>query len=199
MSLTAEFDRHFTACPLVAVLRGITPGEVEAVGEALVAGGIRIVEVPLNSPDPLASIARLATCLDGRAIVGAGTVLHPDQVAGVRGAGGQLIVSPTVNPAVIAATLAAGMISCPGFFTPTEAFAALEAGAHALKLFPAEAMSPSVVKALRAVLPRDVPLLIVGDTLKVASATPDPDLSRPIRGLKRKSLRRRGDSPALHP
>ena len=156
------FQKYFAICPLVAIIRGVTPDQAEGVGEALYAAGIRIIEVPLNSPDPLKSIERLADSLGERALVGAGTVLKASQVADVQAAGGRLIVSPNTNADVIAATVAAGLVSCPGFFTPTEAFAALAAGAYALKLFPAEAATPAVVKAQRAVLPRDVPLLVVG-------------------------------------
>lgn len=149
-------------CPLVAIIRGVTPDEVVAVGEAIHAAGILIIEVPLNSPDPFKSIERLAEAMGRRATVGAGTVLRVEDVARVRDAGGQIVVSPGGETDVIAASVAAGMISAPGYFTPTEAFAALKAGAHALKLFPAEAASPAVVKAQRAVLPPDVPLLVVG-------------------------------------
>lgn len=156
------FQRHFTVCPLVAIIRGVTPAEAEAVGEALYEGGIRIIEVPLNSPEPLKSIERLARRLGERALVGAGTVLDRGQVADVQSAGGQLIVSPNTNVEVIGATAAGGMVSSPGFFTPSEAFTAIAAGAHSLKLFPAEAATPAVVKAMRAVLPRDIPLLVVG-------------------------------------
>lgn len=156
------FTTHFASCPLIAITRGITPDEVDAVGDALVEAGIRIIEVPLNSPDPLVSIERLARRLGDVALIGAGTVLRVDQVTQVANAGGRIIVSPCVNPHVIAVTAAAGLVSAPGYFTPTEAFAALEAGAHVLKLFPAEAASPTVVKAQRAVLPRDVPLVVVG-------------------------------------
>ena len=162
MTRSSQFEQYFTQCPLIAILRGVKPDEVEAIGEALVEGGIRIVEVPLNSPDPLESIERLRTRLEGRALVGAGTVLQVEQVEQVRAAGGQLIVSPSTKPAVIAAAVAAGMVSCPGYFTMSEAFAALDAGAHALKLFPAEGASPAVVRAQRAVLPRDTRLIIVG-------------------------------------
>jgi len=160
--MSETFHRYFSACPLVAIIRGVTPGEAEAIGSALYDSGIRIIEVPLNSLDPLDSIARLARTLGGRALVGAGTVLEPVQVEQVRAAGGRLIVSPNTAPAVIAATVAAGMVSCPGFFTPSEAFTAISAGAQALKFFPAEAASPAVVKAQRAVLPRNVPLIVVG-------------------------------------
>lgn len=160
--MTDPFKTYFAICPLIAILRGIRPDEVEAIGDALYEGGVRIIEVPLNSPDPLDSIARLSARFEGRALIGAGTVLRVDQVDAIRAAGGRLIVSPSTNVDVIAASVAAGMVSCPGYFTPSEAFAALDAGAHALKLFPAEAASPAVVRAQRAVLPRDVPLIIVG-------------------------------------
>jgi 2-dehydro-3-deoxyphosphogalactonate aldolase len=162
MTSADTFTRHFASCPLVAILRGITPDEAESVGAALIAAGVRIIEVPLNSPEPLESIARLSRRFGEEALIGAGTVLDPADVARVADAGGRLMVSPGSDPAVIAATRAAGMVSAPGFFTPSEAFAALRAGANALKLFPAEAASPAVVKALRAVLPKDVPLLVVG-------------------------------------
>lgn len=158
----ALFEPHFAACPLVAIIRGVTPAEAEAVGDAIFEAGIRIIEVPLNSPEPLKSIELLARRFGGRALVGAGTVLAERQVAEVKSAGGQLIVSPNTNPGVIAATAAAGLVSCPGYFTPSEAFAAIAAGAHALKLFPAEAATPAVVKAQRAVLPREIRLLVVG-------------------------------------
>jgi 2-dehydro-3-deoxyphosphogalactonate aldolase len=167
MDTLADFRRHFATCPLIAIIRGVTPDEVEAVGEALIEAGIRIIEVPLNSPDPFDSIARLARLANGEALVGAGTVLRVDDVARVADAGGGIVVSPGADRDVIAATVRAGLVSAPGYFTPTEAFAALDAGAHALKLFPAEAAPPAVVKAQRAVLPTDVPLVIVG------SVTPD--------------------------
>ena len=162
MIMQETFDRLFAECPLIAILRGVRPDEAEAIGEALVEGGIRIIEVPLNSPDPLDSIARLSARLAGRAMVGAGTVLRADQIDPIRAAGGQLIVSPSTNAAVIEATVAAGLVSCPGYFTPSEAFAAIDAGAHALKLFPAEAASPAVLRAQRAVLPKALRLIIVG-------------------------------------
>lgn len=161
-SALAWFEEQFAACPLVAILRGLAPGEAAAIGEALVESGIGIIEVPLNSPEPLASIRRLSAALAGRALVGAGTVLTPEEVARVADAGGQIVVSPNCDPAVIAATVTAGLVSAPGYFTPSEAFTALAAGAHALKLFPAEAAGPAVVKAQRAVLPQDVPLIVVG-------------------------------------
>lgn len=157
-----RFARLFGECPIIAILRGITPEEVVPVGHALFDAGVRIIEIPLNSPDPFESIRRLADALGDGALVGAGTVLDADDVARVAAAGGQLVVSPNTDLSVIAATVRAQMVSAPGFFTPSEAFAAIDAGAHALKLFPAEAASPAVVKAQHAVLPRHIPLLVVG-------------------------------------
>ena len=162
MSPADVFRQYLDACPLVGIIRGVTPGEAEAIGAAIFDAGIRIIEVPLNSPDPLASIRRLADSLGDRALIGAGTVLEPGQVAEVKAAGGRLIVSPNTSPDVIRAAAAAGLVSSPGFFTPSEAFIAIEAGAHVLKLFPAEAASPAMVKAQRAVLPAHVPLIVVG-------------------------------------
>jgi 2-dehydro-3-deoxyphosphogalactonate aldolase len=154
--------RYLDQCALVAILRGVTPDEAEAVGDAIREGGIRIIEVPLNSPDPLASIERLAKKFGDSMLVGAGTVLTVEQVAQVRDAGGRIIVSPDTNAEVVAASAQAGLVSSPGYFTPSEALAAIRAGATALKLFPAEGASPSVLKAHLAVLPREVPLMIVG-------------------------------------
>jgi 2-dehydro-3-deoxyphosphogalactonate aldolase len=162
MDSLALFRASFGACPLVAIIRGVTPEEVEAVGQAIYDAGIRIIEVPLNSPRPLDSIRRLAARFEGRALIGAGTVLRPEQVAEVAAAGGRIIVSPSTYQATIEATVAAGLVSAPGYFTPSEAFAAVRAGAHLLKLFPAEAAPPAVVKAQRAVLPPEIPLLVVG-------------------------------------
>src|SRR3954465_13486123 len=122
---------HFDQCPLVAIIRGVTPGEAEAIGDAIQQAGIRIIEVPLNSPEPLKSIEILAKSLGDRALVGAGTVLDPAEVARVRDAGGRIIVSPSTYAPVIEAAAAAGLVSAPGFFTPSEAYAALRAGAHA--------------------------------------------------------------------
>ncbi|SKA18897.1 2-dehydro-3-deoxy-6-phosphogalactonate aldolase [Consotaella salsifontis] len=162
MTHHSRFETHFARRPVVAILRGIGPDEAVAVGEALVEEGITIIEVPLNSPEPLVSIERLATSLGDQAVVGAGTVLTTDQVSDVARAGGAIVVSPNTNPAVIAETRRARMVSLPGIFTPTDAFAALDAGAHALKIFPGEAATPESVKALNAVLPKGTRLLIVG-------------------------------------
>jgi 2-dehydro-3-deoxyphosphogalactonate aldolase len=150
------------ALPLVAILRGLVPEEAVEVGEALVAAGFRTLEVPLNSPRPLESIARLAAALGDRAIVGAGTVLTPAEAHAVADAGGRLMVSPNTDAAVIAAARARHMLALPGGFTPTEAFAALAAGADALKLFPAEIAGPAGLKALRAVLPAGTRVYAVG-------------------------------------
>jgi 2-dehydro-3-deoxyphosphogalactonate aldolase len=162
MTALTEFDAAFKRLPLIAILRGVQPTEVEAIGDALVDAGFMLIEVPLNSPDPLDSIARLAKRLAGRAVIGAGTVLAEAQVAAVRAAGGTMIISPNANPGVIAASAAAGLVSLPGIATPSEAFAAIEAGANALKLFPAEGASPTVLKAMRAVLPPTMRVLPVG-------------------------------------
>ena len=168
--MSQDIRDYLSVCPLVGIIRGVTPDEVEAVGVAIFEAGIRIIEVPLNSPDPLASIKRLADSLGDRALIGAGTVMEPGQVAEVKAAGGRLIVSPNTNPSLIGATVEAGLISSPGYFTPSEAFAAIAAGAHALKFFPAEAATPAVLRAQKAVLPGDVPLIVVGgvkpDTLR---------------------------------
>ncbi len=147
--------------PLIAILRGLTPAEAPAMGEALVSSGFAIIEVPLNSPEPLESIAAL-TRLSPHALIGAGTVLNAQQVKDVHAAGGRLVVAPNFNPAVVAQALALNMVVLPGVATPTEAFAALDAGAHGLKLFPAEMISPATVKALRAVLPKTTALMPVG-------------------------------------
>jgi 2-dehydro-3-deoxyphosphogalactonate aldolase len=162
MNAGEDLRRRLGECPLVAIIRGVKPGEAEAIGEAIFEAGIRIIEVPLNSPDPFASIERLARRFGESALVGAGTVLDGADVARVSDAGGRVIVSPNTFEPVIEAAAAAGLVSLPGFFTPSEAFAALRAGATGLKLFPAEGASPAIVKAHRAVLPRDVPLLVVG-------------------------------------
>jgi 2-dehydro-3-deoxyphosphogalactonate aldolase len=154
--------RYLDECPLVAIVRGIGPDEAVAIGEAVRESGIRIIEVPLNSPEPMRSIELLAKSLGDSMLIGAGTVLSADEVERVKDAGGRIIVSPDTNTDVIAATARAGLVSSPGYFTPSEGFAAIRAGATALKLFPAEAASPSVLKAHLAVLGSDIPLLIVG-------------------------------------
>jgi 2-dehydro-3-deoxyphosphogalactonate aldolase len=163
--------RHLDECPLIAIVRGITSDEADAIGDAIYEGGIRIIEVPLNSPDPLTSIERLAKRFGERMLVGAGTVLEPTDVGRVWDAGGRLIVSPDTNAGVISATAAIDLVSCPGYFTPSEGFAAIRAGATALKLFPAEAATPAVLKAQRAVLPTELPYLVVGGV--------KPDTMRP--------------------
>ncbi|HEX8512012.1 MAG TPA: 2-dehydro-3-deoxy-6-phosphogalactonate aldolase [Allosphingosinicella sp.] len=162
MNRLEELQRRLGECALVAIIRGVTPGEAEAIGQSIFDAGIRIIEVPLNSPEPLASIERLARRFGESALIGAGTVLQAADVARVRDSGGRVIVSPNMFEPVIEAAVEAGMVSLPGYFTPSEAFAALRAGATGLKLFPAEGASPAVVKAQRAVLPKDVPLLVVG-------------------------------------
>jgi 2-dehydro-3-deoxyphosphogalactonate aldolase len=158
----AAFDAAFASCPLIAILRGVRPDEVVAIGEELVAAGFTLIEVPMNSPDPLDSVARLVAALGDRAMIGAGTVLTVDQVAAMRDAGGRMVISPNTNIDVIRASAAAGLVSLPGIATPSEALAALDAGATALKLFPAEAASPAVLKAMRAILPGGLRVLPVG-------------------------------------
>jgi 2-dehydro-3-deoxyphosphogalactonate aldolase len=171
MTALADFTRYLAECPLIAIIRGVRPDEAEAVCGAIIDAGIRIVEVPLNSPDPFASIERLAKRFGDQALIGGGTVLDPDDVKRVARAGGRIIVSPSTDAAVIRETWEEGLVSAPGFFTPSEGFAALKAGAHVLKLFPAEAASPAVLKAIKAVLPHEVPLIVVGGV--------KPDTMRP--------------------
>ncbi len=155
-------DDALAECRLVAILRGVTPAEVVPIGEALYAAGLRAVEVPLNSPDPLESISTLARAFAGRMLVGAGTVLNPADVAAVAAAGGRLIVSPDTNLAVIDRAMSMGLEPAPGFATASEALAAIGAGARALKLFPASTYGPAHLKALKAVLPPHVTVLAVG-------------------------------------
>ena len=150
------------ACPLVAILRGVKPDEVLDIGDALINAGFKIIEVPLNSPEPLESIRLLSDKFSGDALIGAGTVLDPASVQGIAEAGGRLIVMPHAGGDVVRAAKSRDLVAVPGFATPTEAFAMIEAGADGLKLFPAEASGPPVLKAMRAVLPKDVPVLPVG-------------------------------------
>ena len=137
MTAVEDFRRYFAECPLVAIIRGVTPADAQATAKALHEAGIRIIEVPLNSPRPLESIRIIAEQFGDRALVGAGTVLDSSKVAEVAQAGGRLVVSPNTNIPVIETTVAAGLVSLPGYFTPSEAFEAIEAGAHSIKLFPA--------------------------------------------------------------
>lgn len=148
--------------PLVAIIRGVQPGEAVAVGEALHRAGMRVIEVPLNSPEPLVSIRRLSEALDGRAVVGAGTVLTPGAADEVAAAGGRIIVSPDTQPEVIARAVELGLPALPGFATATEAFRAYAAGARHLKLFPASTYGAGHLKALKAVLPADAVVMPVG-------------------------------------
>jgi 2-dehydro-3-deoxyphosphogalactonate aldolase len=148
--------------PLVAILRGIAPGEAAAVFDALVEAGITLIEVPLNSPEPFVSIETMAKRANGAAKVGAGTVLKPTDVDSVKDSGGTIIVSPNADPSVIRRTKELELESYPGVFTPTEAFSAIAAGADALKFFPAELIGPAGIRAMKAVLPKDLPVLAVG-------------------------------------
>ncbi len=148
--------------PLIAILRGVTPADAPAVAVALMDAGIAMIETPLNSPEPLESIRRMRAALGARAAIGAGTVLSVAQAEAVAAAGGQFVVSPNTEAAVIARTRALGMASWPGAFTATECFAALAAGASGLKIFPASIMGPDGIKALRAVLPAAAPVYAVG-------------------------------------
>jgi 2-dehydro-3-deoxyphosphogalactonate aldolase len=157
-----DFRQTLSEFPLIAILRGLTPEDAVPVGEALVGAGFRIIEVPLNSPQPFVSIERLAKALPAGVMVGAGTVLDPDDVERVRDAGGRLIVMPHSDPALIGRARELGLSCTPGVATPTEGFAALRAGADAIKLFPAEALPPIVVRAWRAVFPKDALFLPVG-------------------------------------
>jgi 2-dehydro-3-deoxyphosphogalactonate aldolase len=150
------------ACPLVAILRGITPAESVDVGRALLDAGIGVIEVPLNSPQPLESIRLLADALGGEAVIGAGTVLRELEVDAVASAGAQLVLSPNFKPAVVRCAKAHGLYAMPGVATPSEGFDALEEGADALKLFPGEQLGPPVIKAWRAVFPRTTPMFSVG-------------------------------------
>jgi 2-dehydro-3-deoxyphosphogalactonate aldolase len=162
MADAGEFRSYLARLPLVAILRGVTPAAVVAVGAALADAGFAIIEVPLNSPQPFESIRRLAHAFGSRCLIGAGTVTDPALVAPVTAAGGKLIVMPHADTAVIRAAKAAGAWCVPGIATPTEGFAALAAGADALKLFPAELLGPAVLRSLRSVFPADTAFLPVG-------------------------------------
>jgi 2-dehydro-3-deoxyphosphogalactonate aldolase len=158
MNWTEAFDE----LPLIAILRGISPTEAVRVATLLVEAGFRLMEVPLNSPDPLDSIAKIRAALEGRVLIGAGTVLNRDSVVQASSAGSQFIVAPNTDADVIAATKDLDLISVPAFSTPTEALVAIKAGADLLKLFPAEANSPPVLRSMRAVLPATIKILPVG-------------------------------------
>lgn len=158
----SRWEHMLSTRPLIAILRGLRPAEAAEIGEALVAAGLLCAEVPLNSPDAPESIAILKRVHGHKLLVGAGTVLSVPEVAIVAACGAELVVSPNTNPAVIAATKAAGLLSVPGFVTPSEAFAAIDAGADALKAFPTDMVSPAALRALREVLPAHMPVLPVG-------------------------------------
>ena len=159
---SSDMKAWMSRCPIIAILRGIKPGEAESIGSALEEAGVTIVEVPLNSPDPFDSIATLAHVFGDRMVIGAGTLTDPAQVAQVASAGGRLIVTPHAELSIVRAAKEAGLFAVPGFFNPTEAFALLKAGADAIKLFPAEALGPPMLKALKAVLPKDALVVPVG-------------------------------------
>lgn len=161
-SLTNRFAAATSVLPLVAILRGISLEEVVGIGSSLYEAGFRLIEVPLNSPDPMACIAALRRTLPDDALVGAGTVLAAGQIEQLIACGGELVVMPHADPILIRAAKAAGLLCVPGIVTPTEAFAALGAGADALKIFPAELVTPSILKAIRVVLPKGIRLLPVG-------------------------------------
>jgi len=182
-------------CPLVAILRGVQPQEVLAIATELIEAGFAIIEVPLNSPDPLASIAALARQYGQRVLIGAGTVMTPANVSAVAAAGGQLIVTPHASAPVTEAAKRLGLFAVPGFFTPAEAFAMLAAGADALKLFPAEGASPAMLKALRAVLPTGTAILPVGG---IDAETMRPWLDAGAAGFGiGSSIYKPGDTPAM--
>lgn len=157
-----ELNQWLARCPLVAILRGVQSHEAESICAALEQAGICIVEVPLNSPNPLDTISLLSRTFGSRMLIGAGTLTETAHVAQVANAGGQLIVTPHADTAIVRAAKAAGLIAVPGFFNPTEAFALLQAGADAIKLFPAEVLGPPMLKALRAVLPKGTNVIPVG-------------------------------------
>lgn len=160
--MAIDLSQAMEVLPLIAILRGVTPAEAPEIGSALLAAGFRIIEVPLNSPDPFASIETLADRFGERALIGAGTVMSPDAARKTADSGGRLVVMPHSDPAVIRAAKEAGTWCLPGVATPTEGFAALAAGADGLKLFPAETLPPAAVKAWRAVFSKEIRLMPVG-------------------------------------
>jgi 2-dehydro-3-deoxyphosphogalactonate aldolase len=191
----AELTHWLARCPLIAILRGVRPDEVVEIAEALDAAGVGIVEVPMNSPEPVESIRRLVQRFGTRMLIGAGTVMTRAQVEEIDAFGGRLIVMPHADVAVVRAAKEHGLLACPGFATPTEAFAALQAGADGIKLFPAEASSPAVLKSLRAVLPAATPVLPVGG---IDSGNMQPWLEAGAAGFGiGSSIYRPGDTPAI--
>jgi 2-dehydro-3-deoxyphosphogalactonate aldolase len=179
-SITSRFAAALDALPLVAILRGITPEEAEPAAHALYEAGFRLIEVPLNSPDPFNSIERMRRVMPADTLVGAGTVLATADVARLAGIGADLCVMPHADTAVISAARAAGLGCLPGVLSPTEAFAAIAAGANGLKIFPAELAGPKVIKAMRAVLPAAMPLFPVGG---IAPDNMQPFLDAGVRGF----------------
>ena len=179
-----NIETALSECPIMAILRGVSSREVEAIGEALVSAGVRGIEIPLNSPGALASINILVRSTIGPKVVGAGTVLSVDAAKACAEAGARFVVSPNCNPAVIRAARSSGMASVPGYFTPTEAFAAIEAGASMLKLFPANLAGPASVAALRAVLPVRAMIVATGgiDLRSLGDWQDQPDLAFGIGG-----------------
>lgn len=166
--------------PIVAILRGVKPDEILDIAAALVAAGIKGIEVPLNSPDPLASIEKLCDAFGDQALCGAGTVLSPQAVDEVAGAGGKLIVTPNTDPEVIARAVERKLVAMPGFATPSEAFAAVKAGAKALKLYPASSFGPGHIKAVKDVLPKDILVYAVGG---VGAANLEPWRTAGVAGI----------------
>lgn len=190
-----DLKQWLQRCPLIAILRGVQPHEAEPIAAALESAGIAIVEVPLNSPDPIASIAALARSFGERLLIGAGTVMTEAEVERIAAAGGRLIVTPHADPAIVRAAKRHDLLAVPGCLTPTEAFAMLSAGADALKLFPAEAVSPTVLRAMRAVLPAGTAVLPVGG-IDAGNIRPWLDAGAAGFGIG-SSIYRPGDSPEV--
>jgi 2-dehydro-3-deoxyphosphogalactonate aldolase len=176
MADVSHFADVFSAMPLIAILRGVRPEETEEIVAAIVESGIRIIEIPLNSPEPFVSIETAARKFSPGAIIGAGTVLTVENVRRVADAGGEIIVSPNFDGEVVRSSKALGLISAPGIMTPSEAFAAIAAGADVLKFFPGELLSLPVIRAYAAVLPKGIPVMIVGgvrvDSIKIFANSP---------------------------